>query len=141
MSRIAGHICNEHGNDLPPHMPPPPQDNNGGPEDWTLYNDSIKFECTEFLYTCEQKPGGNINILLSLWAASLVAHNNSPPFSKNKDMYSAIDPNPLSGIPWECHDLFPMLSPIYSPIFRPRHHHLTNTFQNFPNLIGPTYQS
>src|SRR5882724_7268267 len=38
-----------------------------------------------------------------------------------------------------CHNPFPRLSPIYSPIFRPHHHHLTDTFQNFPNLIGPNH--
>src|SRR5882672_6816651 len=45
--------------------------------------------------------GGNIDILLSLWAESLVAHNDSPPFINHKDMYSAIDSTPLGDVPWE----------------------------------------
>src|SRR5882724_109415 len=40
-----------------------------------------------------------------------------------------------------CHDLFPTLSPIYSPVFRPHQCHLTDTSQDFPDLIGPTDQS
>ena len=36
----------------------------------------------------------------------------------------------------ECHDLFPMLSPIHSPLHRPNHSYLTDPFQDFPDLIG-----
>src|SRR5882724_1753330 len=37
-----------------------------------------------------------------------------------------------------CHNLFPMLSPIYSPIFRPHQCHLTDPSQDFPDLFGLT---
>jgi hypothetical protein len=44
---------------------------------------------------------GDINFLLSLWAASLAPHNDNPPFSKAKHMYKTIDETPLGEVPWQ----------------------------------------
>src|SRR5882724_10079886 len=35
-----------------------------------------------------------------------------------------------------CHNPFPRLSPIYSPLHRPHQSYLTNPSQDFPNLIS-----
>jgi len=45
--------------------------------------------------------GGDINILLDLWAASLVKHANEPPFTLDQDLYDTIDAAPLRDHPWE----------------------------------------
>lgn len=44
---------------------------------------------------------GNINILLDLWAATLLKHNEPPPFANAADMYETIDSTPLGDIPWQ----------------------------------------
>lgn len=40
----------------------------------------------------------DINIILNLWAASLAAHDDSPPFSTIADMYNTIDATPLGNL-------------------------------------------
>jgi hypothetical protein len=44
---------------------------------------------------------GDIDFLLSLWAASLAPHNDKPPFSKATHMYETIDETPLGEAPWQ----------------------------------------
>jgi len=39
--------------------------------------------------------GGNIDILLNLWATSLFKHDDQPPFTSHQDLYAAIDVTPL----------------------------------------------
>jgi hypothetical protein len=41
------------------------------------------------------------NELLDLWAASLVPHDDSPPFADNKDVHNTIDAIPLGDVPWQ----------------------------------------
>jgi hypothetical protein len=48
---------------------------------------------------------GDINFILSLWAASLAIHNDKPPFSNTNDMYDTIDSTPLGDVPWESFSL------------------------------------
>jgi hypothetical protein len=45
--------------------------------------------------------GADIDFILNLWAASLAAHGDTPPFTSHVDMYNAIDTTPLGDIPWE----------------------------------------
>ena len=40
-------------------------------------------------------------IVTGLWVASLVPHNDSPPFKDAKAMYSMIDSMPPGNIPWQ----------------------------------------
>jgi hypothetical protein len=44
---------------------------------------------------------GNINTLLNLWAATLLKHDEPPPFANSADMYKTIDSTPLGDIPWQ----------------------------------------
>ena len=44
---------------------------------------------------------GDINFVTGLRAASLAAHNNSPPFRNAKDMYNTIDTTTLGYVPWQ----------------------------------------
>ncbi|KAG2082072.1 hypothetical protein BD769DRAFT_1633463 [Suillus cothurnatus] len=57
----------------------------------TPYQNHIKFKTTEFLYMHNQMSAGNINILLDLWAATLLKHNIKPPFADCRDLYKTID--------------------------------------------------
>ena len=43
----------------------------------------------------------DINFVTGLWAASLVPHNDSPPFKNVKDMYYTINSTPLENILWK----------------------------------------
>ncbi|KAI0245225.1 hypothetical protein BJV78DRAFT_1277481 [Lactifluus subvellereus] len=47
----------------------------------------------------------NIDTLLDLWAATLLEHNDSPPFANHSDLYETIDSTPLGGIPWQSFSL------------------------------------
>ena len=49
----------------------------------------------ELLFACSQMSAGKIDDLLKIWAASLAAHNDEPPFKDHRDLYSTIDATPL----------------------------------------------
>jgi hypothetical protein len=48
-----------------------------------------------------QMSAGNINILLDLWAATLLKHNNKPPFADCRDLYKTIDSTLVGDIKWQ----------------------------------------
>ena len=45
--------------------------------------------------------GGDINILLHLWTASVAPYNARPPFYNHKHLYNVIDSTKLENVPWE----------------------------------------
>ncbi|KAH9023764.1 hypothetical protein EDB85DRAFT_1870528, partial [Lactarius pseudohatsudake] len=100
-----GQICDEDGNDIPSDTLAPPRNSDQGPNDWTPYNNRLEFEVADFLYRRNQMSAGDINCLLTLWAASLSAHNGKPPFANAAQMYSAIDSTPLGDTPWQSFSL------------------------------------
>jgi hypothetical protein len=100
---FVGRICDEDGNEIPPDAPSPCTDK--GPDDWTPYNSRLQFEVANFLFRRNQMSSGDINCLLSLWAASLATHGDEPPFSKATDLYNTIDSTPLGDAPWESFSL------------------------------------
>ncbi|KAG0705614.1 hypothetical protein DFH29DRAFT_980850 [Suillus ampliporus] len=71
------------------------------PTDWTPYESWAAFEVAEFLYTCNQMSAGQIDALLDLWAATLIKHHDSPPFTGHRDLYETIDSTPLGDVTWE----------------------------------------
>jgi hypothetical protein len=101
----VGRICDENSKDIPPDTPPPPRASDKGPDDWTPYNSRLEFEVADFLFRRNQMSAGDINFLLSLWAASLAVHGDEPPFSKATDMYNTIDSTPLGDLAWESFSL------------------------------------
>lgn len=98
---MLGQPCSEDGVYLPPNTPPPPQHTNHNSEDWTPYRDRIEFETAQFLYCQTQMSATNIDILLDLWASTLLKHNETPPFANHTDLYNTIDSTPLGDVPWQ----------------------------------------
>ncbi|KAL6299566.1 hypothetical protein BKA93DRAFT_742140 [Sparassis latifolia] len=136
----TGTPCDEQGNSLPPDTPPAPQE---GPaaNDWSPFRDRIEFELAEFLYTREQMSARNINILLDLWAASLMKHGKNPPFANAKDLYQTIDAIPHGDVPWQSskmryrgplpdNDVPPWMVAEYEVLFRDPHEIAKNMLAN-----------
>jgi hypothetical protein len=48
-----------------------------------------------------QMSEGDINILMDLWAASVLKHGAKPPFANYQDLHHTIDSIPLGDIPWQ----------------------------------------
>jgi hypothetical protein len=82
-------------------VPPPPPDTELDPNNWAPYENWMQFETAEFLFTQEQISGGNIDALLKLWAATLVVHDDAPPFTSHKAMYETINSTNLGNVQWE----------------------------------------
>ena len=93
-----------------------PCDNNGNPlvvgseapitemkdrTDWTPFNNRLEFETAEFLFKRCKMSAANIDILCTLWAASLDDFDADPPFSGHCDLYRSIDTIPVGGVPWQ----------------------------------------
>jgi len=97
---INGRPCDKDGNDIPQGAPPPPEAEHDI-DDWTPYGSRAEFELADFLFTREQMSGGNIDELLGIWAATVVADGAEPPFRSCKDLYSTIDSTPYLNCPWE----------------------------------------
>jgi hypothetical protein len=89
----AGHASNrcEDGNDIPPDTPPPPRPTDRSPNDWTPYNNHVEFEVADFLYRRNQISSSDANFIFHLWATSLAAHNDTPPFTNHTEMYETIN--------------------------------------------------
>jgi Plavaka transposase len=86
---------------LPADTPPRARHTYADHNDWTPYRNRIEFETAQFLYYREQMSAGNINVLLDLWATTLLKHDERPPFANAADMYETIDSTPLGDIPWQ----------------------------------------
>ncbi|KAG2149100.1 uncharacterized protein EDB93DRAFT_1240422 [Suillus bovinus] len=80
-----------------PPTPPPIK----SPDDWAPYRNRVEFETAEFLYTRNQMSAGDINILLDLWAATLLKYNDKPPFADHRDLYKTIDATPVGDVKWQ----------------------------------------
>ncbi|KAG2337300.1 hypothetical protein BDR05DRAFT_952748 [Suillus weaverae] len=98
---INGRICDGQGNPIPPDAPPPPCPSDHGSDDWMPYNDRVEFEVADFLYRRNQMSAGDIDFVFNLWAASLAAHGDTPPFTNHTDMYDTINSTPLGDVPWQ----------------------------------------
>ncbi|KAH7904477.1 hypothetical protein BJ138DRAFT_991301, partial [Hygrophoropsis aurantiaca] len=92
--------CDSIGNFLPDGIAPPPFTTKP-PDDWTPYRNRLEFELAEFLFTKNQMSAGGIDALLELWGASLIKHDDSPPFANHRDLYNVIDSTRLGHVTWE----------------------------------------
>ncbi|OJA18031.1 hypothetical protein AZE42_13146 [Rhizopogon vesiculosus] len=98
---VNGRICDEYSQDIPPETPPPPCRSDHDLDDWTPYNSRIEFEIADFIFRSNQMSGGDIDVLLNLWAATLAPHDAELPFRNHTDLYNTIDSTPLADVEWE----------------------------------------
>ena len=80
---------------------PPPVPEPSDPTDWTPFTTLSQFKTAEFLFKQAQMSAGNIDDLLTLWAAEAAASGGEPPFVNHAHLYSTIDAIPVGGIPWQ----------------------------------------
>ncbi|KAG2367402.1 hypothetical protein BDR07DRAFT_1448953 [Suillus spraguei] len=97
---LTGLKCDANGAFIDQDAPPPPH-TDAPPTDWTPYDNRVEFEMAEFLFMCNQMSARQIDTLLDLWAATLIKHNDPPPFENHRDMYATIDATPLGDTPWK----------------------------------------
>jgi hypothetical protein len=100
---FAGRPCNENGDFIPEGSPPPPRSTSGstpGSLDWDPFANQLQFETADFLFRRAQLSATKIDSLLDLWAASLIKHNDTPPFTNVSQLYDAIDSVKTGGQPW-----------------------------------------
>ncbi|KAI6109269.1 hypothetical protein EV401DRAFT_2059642 [Pisolithus croceorrhizus] len=96
----VGQPCNASGNfqltgtQLEPHQLKPP-------DDWSPYNSHLKFKLADFIYTCNQMSAGNLDILLNLWAVSLVEVGSHLIFSSHTEMYWTINNTQVGDVKWQ----------------------------------------
>ncbi|KAG1743142.1 hypothetical protein EDB19DRAFT_1894810 [Suillus lakei] len=98
--KLNTHPCDATGHfpeDGAPPAPPPDK----SPDDWTPYRDWVEFETAEFLYARNQMSAGDINILLDLWAPTLLKYDNKPPFADCRNLHRTIDNTPLGDVKWQ----------------------------------------
>ncbi|PSR77223.1 hypothetical protein PHLCEN_2v8003, partial [Hermanssonia centrifuga] len=91
------------GHPVPKNAPPGPS--NADNKDWKPFQNRVAFELGEFLYKEEQMSQRKINKLLELWAASLVEHGATPPYTSQQQMYDTIDTITVGDVPWETFSL------------------------------------
>ncbi|KAG2360595.1 hypothetical protein BDR07DRAFT_1451925 [Suillus spraguei] len=98
----------------------------------------------EFLFLQNQTSAKQIDTLLDLWAASLIKHDDAPPFTGHRDLYNTINATPHGDIPWETfsmsyngakplHDIPPWMDVTYDIIAQNEATH-RSTFM--PLIIG-----
>lgn len=100
MPNDSGLKCDVNGTFIDQNAQPLPR-TDAPSTDWTPYKDRVEFETAEFLFTRNQMSAKQIDTLLDLWAATLLKHDDAPPFVNHKDMYATIDATPLGDIPWK----------------------------------------
>lgn len=81
----------ETGEPLPPGAPPPPRPEL--PEDTAFaeFRDQIGFELADLLFRRVEMSATNVDLLMELWAADMLRHNDFGPFRDSTHLYEAID--------------------------------------------------
>jgi hypothetical protein len=69
--------------------------------DWTPYGSRLAFELADFTYRRNQMSAGDFNALCKLWEATLLPHDDAPPFSNYRELCQTIDKTPVGGAAWE----------------------------------------
>ncbi|KAI6129665.1 hypothetical protein EDD16DRAFT_1515695 [Pisolithus croceorrhizus] len=82
--------CDVCGQFLPDDAPPP-QCAEKAQDDWIPYCNQLEFELANFLFTHAEMPAKKIDVLLDIWATSLLGLGGQPPFMNHADLYSVID--------------------------------------------------
>ncbi|KAG1864362.1 hypothetical protein F4604DRAFT_1882080 [Suillus subluteus] len=132
--------CDATGQFLEDGAPPTPPPSKS-PDDWTPYRNRVEFETAEFLYTRNQMSAGDINILLDLWAATLLKHNDKPLFADCRDLHKTIDSTPVGDVKWQsfkvqysrekpAHNIPPWMDQSHDVWYRDPHEVIQNMLAN-----------
>ena len=97
---FPGEPCDSDGGPLDPESPPLVAEAKDV-TDWTPYGSRIAFELANFIYRRNQMSAGNFNMLSKLWGATLLKHDDTPPFSNHDELCRTIDETPVGGVAWE----------------------------------------
>ena len=96
----TGRRCNKDGMFIPIDEPPGPQppkaENN-----WSPFTSRASFELADFLFTDAQLSQKKIDHIFELWAATLVPHGDSAPFTDHMDLHQQINAIDLGSVRWE----------------------------------------
>ncbi|KAI6128901.1 hypothetical protein EDD16DRAFT_1701506 [Pisolithus croceorrhizus] len=92
--------CDARGQFLPDNAPPPPHAEKT-PDDWTPYHNRLEFELTDFLFMRAEMPARKIDMLLDIWAASLIGLGGQPLFTNHTDLYGVIDSTHTGNVKWD----------------------------------------
>ncbi|KAG2080026.1 uncharacterized protein F5147DRAFT_749411 [Suillus discolor] len=140
---IQARPCDATGQLLEDGAPPTPPPSRL-PDDWTPYRDRVEFEAAEFLYTRTQMSTGDINVLLDLWAATLLKHNDKPPFVDCCDLHKIIDSTPVGDVKWQsfqpAHDVPPWMDQSHDVWYRDPHEVIRNMLANPDYATEMDYQ-
>ncbi|KAG2108355.1 uncharacterized protein F5147DRAFT_773568 [Suillus discolor] len=147
---IQARPCDTTGQLLEDGAPPTPPPSRL-PDDWTPYRDRVEFKTAEFLYTRNQMSTGDINILLDLWAATLLKHNDKPPFADCHDLHKTIDSTPVGDVKWQsfkvqytgekpAHDVPPWMDQSHDVWYRDPHEVIQNMLANPDYATEMDYQ-
>ncbi|KIK11104.1 hypothetical protein PISMIDRAFT_19806 [Pisolithus microcarpus 441] len=136
---LTGQPCDASGGFLPNGTQPEPRQPKP-PDDWSPYSSRLEFELADFIYTHNQISVVNLNILLELWAASLVEAGGYPIFGSYKEMYQTIDNTRIGDVKWESFtvrhtgdmvaDPAPWMNDEYDVWFRDPHEVVQNMLAN-----------
>ncbi|KAI5989966.1 hypothetical protein EDD15DRAFT_2370292 [Pisolithus albus] len=97
---LTGQPCNAEGDFLPNEAQPEPRQPKSL-DDWSPYNSHLEFELADFTHMRSQMSAVSLNVLLELWAASLVEAGGRPIFSSCREMYQAIDDTDVGDVKWQ----------------------------------------
>ena len=97
---FVGEPCDRDGGPLDPELPPPVAELKEV-TDWMLYGSCVAFELADFIYRHNQISASDFNTLCKLWGATLLPHDNTPPFSNHSELCQTIDKTPVRGVAWE----------------------------------------
>ena len=97
-----GTPCNVDGQNLPFHtnttsVPSSAADHTD--ESWHPFQSHAQFELADFLFRCDEMPGGRIDELMDVLAA--LDEKGTPPFANHEELYGLID-DISPGEKWEC---------------------------------------
>ncbi|KAG1837668.1 hypothetical protein F4604DRAFT_1692099 [Suillus subluteus] len=98
---LSARPCNSEGTFLPPGALAPPLSDKAS-DDWTPYNSRVEFELADYFFTKNQTPAHSIDLLLNIWAASLIEGGSKATlFPDHRAVYKTIDSTPLGDVKWQ----------------------------------------
>ncbi|KAF7303363.1 C2H2-type domain-containing protein [Mycena indigotica] len=116
----AGRPCNANGDYLPPGTPPPPR-TAAEPNDWSPYNDEVRFELADLLFRKQQSSQKHITELLRIWAIDRQRLGAElGPFRDYQEIYDTIDSTLLGDAPWKCLVMDPLTDDASAPTWARR---------------------